>query len=300
MWTLDPDIRRRYVRETVKLGVWYVHRLIETGAVASEQAADALTRRVDIYRLTPLWDGTHDTASGYKDPAWNRMARDLAALVTGGGPVAEIEERALAYLAPHLEARVARDVGPPPVRPFGCFTYELGWAGIGDRQGLLGKLTNVVHLGAWLRKKAGMGQGTNRDVALHVMNVKAPRSPFEDMDELAGDLRRLMAEARERHPGVEELWCNTWLNNHGKFLALFPAVWRENAIEQPKGNFRNWWGQFATRTGDFNFELAERFRTSGGEFPFKAYTCHAPMVEIEQHLTANFGEAKFPGANFRG
>ena len=291
MWTLDEETRRRYVRGMTQLSVWYVRVLLERGEIRAEDVPAALCRRVDLYRMTDFWDGHSASSDGMGDVRWMETVDQIAGWIRASPPAETdgLEQRVLAILEPSLEARLPRDVGPPPVRPFGCWTYDLGWAGLADGRGVLGKLTNRSHLTAVLRSGLGLAPLPSRDGVLHIMNVRVPRSPFEDMPELALTLRRLIAEIRAEHPQVRELWCNTWLNEHPKFHDLFPETWFRSGTVSPPGNYRNWWGQFARRDGDFNERLALRFRESRGVFPFRALLCHAGIEEIEAHLAARSG-----------
>ena len=140
-----------------------------------------------------------------------------------------------------------------------------------------------------MRRRLGWRETRSRNGVLHFMNVLTPRSPLEDMGSLAGTLRALIAQVRVREPQVRELWCNTWLNDHPKFVELFPGAWKKSAEVSPPGNFRNWWGQFARRDGDFNDGAAVRFRESGGVFPFRALGCHAGIEAVDRHLAERFG-----------
>ncbi len=292
MWTLDGETRRRYVRGMTQLSVWYVRVLLERGEIRGEDVARALCTRVDLYRMTDFWDGRSGSSDGVSDPGWMRMVEEMAGWVRSApsGGTGELERRVLGYLEPTLEARLPKDVGPPPVRAFGCWTYDVGWAGLGDRPGVLGKIGNWAHLAAVARKGLRLPARAPENAVLHIMNVMVPRSPFDDLPRLGLTLRRLIGEIRAKHPEVRELWCNTWLNEHPKFHELFPEVWFRQGRVSPPGNFRNWWGQFARRDGDFNEELAERFRQSGGVFPFRALLCHAGLEAIDGHLAEKFGE----------
>ena len=291
MWTLDEGTRRRYVYGMTRLGIWYVRNLLERGEIRREDVSIALCRRVDLYRFTDFWNGSNDAMDGAVDPRWMEQAARIAAWVQEC-PIEEtdrLEEQALALLQPTLEKRLPKDNGPEPVRPFECWTYELGWVGLAERRGLLGRLSNPAHLAAFLRKSMRLPPPASRNCVLHIMNVLVPQSPFGDMPRLARTLRALIAHVRTRHPQVREAWCNTWLNDHPKFGELLPPLWFKNATVAPPGNYRNWWGQFASRNGDFNEAAAQQFRVSGGVFPFRALLCHADLESIDRHLAKCFG-----------
>ena len=293
MGTLDPNARRTYVCGMAQLSVWYVHRLLECGEIPPGGIPAALSDRVNLYRLTDLWDGTNDD-DGSRNPEWQTCTTQIARWVlaapraTAQGDTALLEQQTLTLLEPSLERRLPRDLDPPPAGPFGCWTSELGWPGFADRPGRLGKLTNTAHLTDALRRVVGLAPRPSRDGVLHFTNVLAPASPFDDLLALAGSLRALIAHLREHHPEVRELWCNTWLNEHPKFREIFPDPWFRNGVVAPPGRFRNWWGQFARRDGGFNQTLAQRFRASGGTFPFRALLCHAGLDEVDRHLATHF------------
>ncbi len=291
MWTLEVATRRRYVHGMAGLSVWYVRQLWRRGELMAEDVPGALCERVNLYRLTDLWDGRDPAATGVGDPAWQAVAGQLAEWICAVPPEGEaaLEGQAIDLLQPLLEARVAKDVGPPPVRTFECWTYELGWTGLASRPGLLGKLRNREHLTAFLRSRVGLRAKPSRHGVLHFMNVLVPESPLEDLPRLARTLQALLGELRSRQPQVRELWCNTWLNDHPRFREVFPEAWFQSATVAPPGHFRNWWGQFARRDGDFNAGTARRFRESGGVFPFRALQCHASLEAIEGHLKRRFG-----------
>ncbi|MGI4827290.1 MAG: hypothetical protein ACRYFU_03730 [Janthinobacterium lividum] len=285
-----------------RLAVWYVRILLERGDVRPDDLPIALCKRVDLYRLTNFWNGTLDTNDGLTDPEWRPLATEIAAWIRST-PMCEVdrlEQHVLAFLEPSIEERLPKDVGPPPVRPFECWTYELGWPGLADGAGLWGKLSNPVHLESIMRKGLGLRPRPSRDGVLHIMNVVVPRSPFDEMPRLAATLQALIAELRSHHPQVRKLWCNTWLNDHARFRVLFPQRWFDNARVAPHGNYRNWWGQFARRDGDFNEAAAQRFRKSGGTFPYRALQCHASLSEIEAHLERSFGHTANPATVNRG
>ena len=290
MWTLDPEKRRRFVNGMARLSVWYVRRLLDTGEIRPEKIVWALCKRVDLYRMTDLWDGVNEKDGGLADPEWVALATEIGAWIasTPMGDVTDLEGRVLTFLGPSLEERLPKDVGRPPVRPFECWTYELGWAGLGDGTGLWGRLSNPVHLRATLRKSVGLSPRPSRDAVLHFMNVVVPRSPFDDTSRLAATLHALIAELRSQHPHVRELWCNTWLNDSERFRELFPKEWSESAAVAPFGNHRNWWGQFAKRDGDFSEKAAQQFRDAGGRFRYRALRCHAGLSDIEAHLVRKF------------
>src|SRR5690348_7807761 len=125
-----PANYERFAQEMTSLNLWYVWQLKRTGRILAEDIAEALTSRVDIYRMTSLWDGVHDPKLGHVDPEWNRITKELTRLIldSPSDDSRAMEERGLAFLWPLLEKRDAyrrlpiihRPVQP---RPFGCWTY---------------------------------------------------------------------------------------------------------------------------------------------------------------------------------
>ena len=280
---------RSFPAEMARLGLWYVRRLLATGEIREPDIAKALSGRVDIYRMTKLYDGKRDPALGHVVPEWDRFTRPLADLVrrSPADDTSGLERLGLEILRSVLDPN-AQPYAPMGDRPFGCWTYEFVWEGYADRGGLWGKITNPARVRARVRRTLRLPRAPEQDAALHFANVLAPESPFRHMDQVAAGLRRLIADCRSRYPSVKRLWCGTWLNSYPRFQELFPAAWHNSAWVQPPGNFGNWWGQFQARTGEFNYRLAEQFRASGGQFPFPALLAHAPIGEIERHLQAKF------------
>jgi hypothetical protein len=282
----------------IRLGVWYVRWILESGRIRESQLQDALTRRVNLYRLTSLWDGIRDPASGFRDPEWDHLVGHLAALVRQFpfARVSELEELALARLRPFLG-------GMPERRersPFGCWTYEVVGESITDGPGLLGRLTNRRKIAERLRRLAGLAIREHH-AALHFFNASAPLSPFDDVRTLAGSLLGLIGNCRSRFPAVKTLWCQSWLNSNPTFLALFPRSWLDSAavrtteevdrrsLGRAPLNTGNWWGQFMKSDGGFHHQRAQRFRESGGQFPYCNRLCHAGIDEIDDFLVGLLG-----------
>jgi hypothetical protein len=284
---------QEYAEQMTRLGVWFVRYRLASGRLRPRRAADALTRWVNIYRLTALWDGVHDPASGYRDPEWERLTAGLLALLRRFplDEAAELEERAVDVLRPWLRPRPEG----MPGKVFGWWSYEVVGEGIADGPGLLGRVTNVRKISGRLRQAIGIAT-PGRHIALHFANASAPRSPFADASSLACALHTLIRDCRRHHPSVEFVWCQSWLNSYEPFLALFPPSWRASAVartpEQTDArsfgraclNTRNWWGQFMRSDGSFHTARGRRFRRAGGIFPYANCFCHERIDVLEQFL----------------
>jgi len=299
----DEDPRREYAFGMVRLGLWYARRLAsrrgpDVQKVPEREIEDILSRWVNLFRLTDLWDGSlaGDVASGARHATWDELLRQLVPMVRESSldDTATLEERGLELLRPGVERQL---LTPAPVvdRPFGCWTYRLIGAGILDRPGMLGQLTNVSNLKERTLRLAGVPTPP-RHCELHFENFYAPHSPFADPSLLVQSLRSLIAEVKRDHPQVSLLWCNSWLNSRDVFSDLFPPEWRLRALtitqENSGGlwlarrrvNTDNWFGQFVSKTGGFHDRLAQQFRDSGGVFPFPTFRCHAGIDATDEHL----------------
>jgi hypothetical protein len=288
-------MRNDYSEGMIRLGVWYVRCLLAHGRISERHLRDALTRRVNIYRLTSLWDGVRDPASGFRDPDWDRLVDRLVSLQLRFPfeVVSELEEESVVLLAPWLGDRLEQPEGPL----FGCWAYEVVGESVTDGPGLLGRLTNHRKIAQRLQRLAGLATA-ERHVALHFFNAFAPLSPFDNVRSVACGLRALICDCRKRHPTVRTLWCQTWLNSHLAFLALFPEAWSSSAVSRTIDdadrrscgraslNTHNWWGQFMKSDGTFHERRAQRFRESGGEFPYRNRLCHAGIDEIDKFLAS--------------
>jgi hypothetical protein len=287
----EARLKREYGEGMIRLGIWYVRWLLAAGQVAERNVADALTRRVNIYRLLTLWDGIHDPACGVREREWDCLVEHLAFLVRRLplDQVSELEELALSELRPWLR------VAPEPAEqksPFGCWTYEVVGESMTDGPGLLGRLTNCRKITERLRRLIGLAT-PERHAALHFFNACAPRSPFGDVRGLASSLRAMIRDCRHCHPTVQTLWCQSWLNSKPSFLALFPETWRTSSVIRTTEdtdrrscgraclNTHNWWGQFMRSNGGFHERRAQLFRSSGGQFPYPNRLCHAGLDEID-------------------
>jgi hypothetical protein len=286
----DVAIRTRFVKEMTKLNLWYVRQLLAREEITTKDVPLALTRRVNIYRMTTFWDGTHDPAFGYNDPSWHRLAERLAKLVceTPADDTSALEEKGLALLWPLLKQRIPLDVRPVPPQPFGCWRYAPAWCCISDQAGRWRKFFNVTYIAQRLRLVPYL------DAELHFNNAMKPQSPFDHLPSLASSLQTLVADCRRQYAAVRRLWMYSWLNSVSTFRMLFPATWAQSGIRRPPSNYQSWWGQFVNKTGGFNDKIAAQFRASGGEFPYPSLLCHARIEEIEAHLVSFLTRGSHP------
>jgi hypothetical protein len=127
---------RRFVEEMTRLNLWYVHRLLSKGEIGPNDLPGALTSRVNIYRMTVLWDGLHDPKFGHVDPEWVQISRRLATLLssTPSGETSIAEERGLHLLCPLLEwndpDRLYQFIGGHPHQAYTAVGHfpSNGWA----------------------------------------------------------------------------------------------------------------------------------------------------------------------------
>jgi hypothetical protein len=291
-------MNRDYSEGMIRLGVWYVRWLLASGQISEHDVRDALTRRVNIYRLTSLWDGIRDPACGFRDPEWDRLVERLASLSRRipFEQVSELGALAVALLRPWLRVTPEQPHGPL----FGCWSYEVVGESITDGPGLFGRLTNHRKIAQQLQRRIGL-ETPDRHVALHFFNACTPLSPFDNVRSLAGGLRALIRDCRQQHPTVQSLWCQSWLNSYPAFLALFPKAWLASAVVRTTAdadrrscggraclNTQNWWGQFMRNDGTFHDRRAQRFRECGGKFPYPNRLCHAGIDEVDDFLRTSW------------
>ena len=95
---MDSEIRIHYVSHFLNLSLWYVRVLMAREGIAFE---DAIVSRVNVYRNTDFFDGTHHPAWGHEDPDWNAYLKGLKAIFDRCEGEAW-EEEGLAYLWPRV------------------------------------------------------------------------------------------------------------------------------------------------------------------------------------------------------
>lgn len=243
-----------YVRQFVKLSLWYVHQ-----AASTEQLPlpDLINQRVDIYRLTDLFHNGKHPAHGHDDPQWNALLDQLERVYRDHhGNSAAFEQAGLNLLWPHLELKAkSRQPRPTPAsRPFECWLYR-------------------IHL-----------EYTDR-IDLHINNAYAPQSPLsERWPDFARSLLRLVRHVQQEHPQITTVACGSWLNDVPPFQKLFPPVWLESAqTVQPLDYTQGHWGQFKTRGGEFHVRNAAYFRDNGRP-PFRQLRCRCRIGDLHDWL----------------
>jgi len=120
----------------------------------------------------------------------------------------------------------------------------------------------------------------------HIANALAPRSILEDPEHLPRCFLELM-DRSEKEYGCDTLHTCTWLNDHPKWLALFPREWHDNLT--PRCVTVGWtfgcWGQLVNARGTLN-EKAARYLRDHGEFRYKPRSSHCSFAAMREHLTA--------------
>ena len=175
---MDP-IRESFLQGFIRLSLFYVRNATLEG---NESLEDIVNRRVDIYRNTKFFDGTHHPSSGEVDPEWTEILTRLGEIYERrkDDPPHRFETEGLAALWPHL-VMTAEDDPKSKKRPYECWTYDLCDAGT---------------------------------LNLHISNVYQPRSPLSEMRILfAPSLLRMIRGCRSRRPDVTDVRCGTWMNS---------------------------------------------------------------------------------------
>lgn len=247
------QIQVNYIREIVKLMLWYMSRL------ASEQGVSfsvALTDYVDIYRKTSFFNLNDAAETERLKPLWAQCAGQLGVVFEDRldrmEPSDVLEEEGLGVLWPSLAERIERGLPLVEYRvaaAFGCFYYHLN--------------------------------GTAVD--LHFTNTLMPASPLKDFLGRAGELYELVRHCRLTHPEAVEIKCGTWLNEFLPFRRLFPADWKDTG-EQKMYNSLGWWGQFVNHEGGINRRKAAQFRATGS-FPYQCTFHQCEIKSLEDHLS---------------
>jgi hypothetical protein len=125
----------------------------------------------------------------------------------------------------------------------------------------------------------------NSLVAVHFINADMPESPFLDIEKFGGYLLRVIENACQKYPTVQEVECGTWMNNVPRFLKYWPETYHNNRQDwEDTGGFGpGWWGQYMTAAGRFNEKAAEILRrTCKHRNPLSIGRC--PVKDAITHL----------------
>jgi len=255
------DDRRDFVEGLVPLSLHVAWRLMGQGMSFEE----AVNIRVDIYRLTSLFDGKvfpYNAPSGWHDERWEEMLdrlRLIYALHAGEATSEAIERDGYEVFRPVLEPAFARGVAGWPRledRPYGFFSFNL----------------------ADLKKPAA------RAIEIHLGNPFAPASPFAEPQERKRELLRLITNVCRENPDVAYIATGTWLNSFPPFLAFFPPEWTASASPSVGGFWGGGlWGQFYDRRGRFHRKNAEYYRQTGS-FRYTPMNCRCRIETLQAYL----------------
>lgn len=267
---LTLEARRDFIEGFVPLSLHYAWRRQRDGTPLEE----ALTVRINLYRLTSLFDGKNHPARpkpGWRDSRWEEELRALEAIHdrwADEGGSERFERDGYDRLRPLLEARVEQDVGAwprPEDRPYGFFTYDLH-----------------------------RPEDCPPRIALHLANPSVPTSPFADPRARAEELSRLVADARRLEPALQWVTCGSWLNSFAPFQDFFPPEWTAESTEgKLVGYHYGWWGQFIDRRGGYHRRNGDHLRQTG-RFPYPHRNSRCRIEALAQHLAAEFGARQDP------
>ncbi len=255
---------REYHFEIIRLKLWYVHYLVSNTEI---DPREVILRRVRIiwYTGKQFWPEIEAKIQ------WllNRYNRE----------VNDFEREGIKLLHPFIEGAIEDEYQQEgSCHPCGCIRcpeeeylhHSCQWFD-GDSD---------VHYGCFWRTKHIQGQEC---VALHFKSVVQPRSPFQQLLELAKSLHRLVENCKQENPDMRYISCGSWLNAFPPFLPLFPDSWRLSAQSMVPDNHSEWWGQFRDHRGGFHLRNAQGFRKTG-EFPYPSLFCKCKVSDLQTHL----------------
>ncbi len=250
------DEHREYVEKMARLSFFFARRLKDK---MPESPAGELVRD-----RTPLFFHTLN----YRDyqTRWdNPDCRPIIARANelGGLPPAEFEERMFAYIRDLAMAR-ADEFYPKSV-------------------GMPGYLPPAWNAGS-LKYDPPNPKLPPNWCCFHIANALSPRSIYDDPRHLPECFLQLMDRSAIEH-GYDTLYTGTWLNDHPRWLALFPEEWRQNLSERKDltgWNFGNW-GQLVTSRGTFN-DKAGQYAREHVTLKYKARSSHCAFDAMRSHL----------------
>lgn len=268
MATVKPktlEEHRLYLYEIVRLKLFFMHRWLV--AHPEEKPIDVLRNRIDIYRKTDAnCEALNPKSLAWDSAAWQALEQLLLACYARNvADVVRFEQEGFVILQETLDARCERDyLDDSALQPYQC-----------------GSLRYTIYAEA------------TAVVGFHIANAVSPRSIFDNPHYLPACFLVLMEQVEVLY-GAVEIQTSTWLNENPKWLALFPAEWRENL--QPHNHHVRWsygfWGQFITARGTFNHRFGEHMRRTG-EFFYYPRASHCTIRAMRAHL---LGEGAHGGA----
>jgi hypothetical protein len=232
----------------------------------SVDVTEALDRRIDICRKTTVHDGRHP-AVGLDPPnlAWYELRDRLAERViahASASDTAKLEDECWSILEPFVL----------PTIPDTCAKTEAG------------RKRPYRSWGLDLKREG-------RTVNVHFSNVDQPDSPFGDQTRArtAGDLLRLLQDAKSAHPDADRVECSSWLCAFPAFLGLFPPEFSASytPVYDYYGTY-GWWGQYMDHRGAYHQRNGTWFRMSG-EHPYVSGVASAGLETTQAHLTRLIG-----------
>lgn len=264
---LTKENRTEFVTNMTRLALWYLGNKTK-GKANPELFRNILTVETPVYRLTGLWDGIHHPANpSLHDGQWEKIEKYLYDLLKKSPE--KFEENAYAMLEPLVLGRIETDLKAWPWTPCGYCPYKLPEENV---------------FGAFAFEVAKLSADSDEIIAIHIGNNKIPESPFKDMENLRKELTALVNYVSEKHPAVKKIGCSSWLNDFSRFLDMFPPEWGSTCSKPNQVAYGyNWWGQFVSRTGGFNFRNAEKMRQTG-TFPFNSLSGSCTIESLRKHL----------------
>lgn len=239
---------RSYLYDICRLKFFFMARWLKEHP--EEEFSAVLRNRVDIFRKTDFNpEGLNPEGFYFDDPRWlafEKRLEEIYALVNGDEKC--FEEWGFDLVRPHIDNRCERDY----LDQSRLAGYQCGFL----RHNLLLTPERPDVLG------------------FHIANNRQPYSFFDDMEYVKECFNKLLDIAEEKF-GVSKIGTGTWLNNHPKWLALFPEEWHKNM--NPPNTEVSWhygfWGQFITSRGTFNAKAAAKVRETGHLPCFPCYSC---------------------------
>ncbi|MCD6364797.1 MAG: hypothetical protein J7M14_02875 [Planctomycetes bacterium] len=125
-------------------------------------------------------------------------------------------------------------------------------------------------------------------IAMHFHNVHRPDSPFERPAVLLQCLGIIIDEIAEKGYDIKRIGMDSWVNNLKGFQAVFPPSYAASLTPtnpDVKGG-DGWWGQFVTRTGEFNHRRARILRETR-RFEFARLHGECPYEEFRLYVREN-------------